>query len=169
MNLKTSILPLPLLSLFALWGLTSCTFLPSSGPSLYRVKTSANRSWFTGKYVYVPLTENAVNLISENAPLSGNFRHSADLSFEGSLTKRLQHQGSTDRLAAKPSDSVISGDVVSVTIFDKAGGLFASPIMPNGLTLSGSIPHEIPSQVVDLSGQITVPYRGDSLSGSDTP
>lgn len=148
------------LSLLAALLVPGCTFLPSNGPSLYRVKTSANRPYFIGKYVYVPLTETSVDLVREYAPTSGNFRQSADLSFEGSLSKSLQHQESTDHLAAKPSDVVIAGDVVSVTIFDKAGGLFASPIMPNGLTLSGSIPHDIPSQVVDLSGQITVPYAG---------
>jgi polysaccharide export outer membrane protein len=54
----------------------------------------------------------------------------------------------------------MGGDTLDVTIFDSGGNLFATPIMPNGLSQTGAIPHELPSQLVDSSGEIMVPYAG---------
>ena len=148
------------LILLASMATTGCTFIPSGGPSLYRVKTSANRGSHQGDFVYVTLDRRSVGMVNSQSLALESQRLATDLNFEDSLLSEARHQGSTEQFKGKPADTIVSGDQLNVTIFDKAGGLFASPIMPNGMTMSGAIPHDLPTQVVDSSGEITVPYAG---------
>ena len=61
------------------------------------------------------------------------------------------------------------GDTVEVTIFEAAGGgLFSQPVM--SATSTGSHSAQIPPQVVQRDGSITVPYAGRvSVVGQTTP
>lgn len=154
-NLGSLILPLLSLSI-----LSSCTFLPSSGPSLSRIKSHAQPGKFTGEYVLIPVTEKVVNTLNQNGPAANTPSKSLDLTCRSTVMKRLFRQGTPDLLGGAPSDAVVQGDLVKVTIFDSGGSLFATPIMPNGLGQTGAIPHEIPAQLVDNSGEIMVPYAG---------
>jgi polysaccharide export outer membrane protein len=138
---------------------SSCTFLPSSGPSLNRVKKHANRDHFTGEYALIPVTPKVLDVLSGNdrqAEVPQNSR----LSPQSLSIRRLFRQGTPELLGGKPSDLIVQGDVVKVTIFDSGGSLFATPIMPNGMTQTGAIPHDLPPQIVDNSGEIMVPYAG---------
>jgi polysaccharide export outer membrane protein len=149
-----------LLPLLALGLLSSCTFLPSSGPSLTRVKSNSNQKKFTGQYVLVPVSKQVLDILGQNAEVTESPRHGIDLSAKSSVMQRLFRQGTPELLGGKASDSVVQGDVVKVTIFDSGGSLFATPIMPNGMSQTGAIPHELPPQLVDNSGEIMVPYAG---------
>jgi polysaccharide export outer membrane protein len=153
-----------LLPLLALGLLSSCTFLPSSGPSLSRVKSNSNQRKFTGQYVLVPVSKQVLEILGQNAEVTESPRHGIDLSAKSSVMQRLFRQGTPELLGGKPSDSVVQGDVVNVTIFDSGGSLFATPIMPNGMSQTGAIPHELPPQLVDNSGEIMVPYAGRIMS-----
>jgi polysaccharide export outer membrane protein len=140
--------------------ITSCTFLPSSGPSLTRVKSHANQRKFDGQYVLIPVSKRVVDVLGEKAELAESPRNKINLTTKSSIMQRLFRQGTPELLGGKPSDSVVQGDVIKVTIFDAGGSLFATPIMPNGLSQTGAIPHDIPPQLVDNSGEIMVPYAG---------
>jgi polysaccharide export outer membrane protein len=149
-----------LLPLLALGLLSSCTFLPSSGPSLSRVKSNSNQRKFTGQYVLVPVSKQVLEILGKNTEVTESPRSGLDLKAKSSVMQRLFRQGTPELLGGKPSDSVVQGDVVKVTIFDSGGSLFATPIMPNGMSQTGAIPHELPPQLVDNSGEIMVPYAG---------
>jgi len=160
MNPKTSIHALPLFPLIMLGALTSCTFLPSSGPSLDRVKSNSQQKKFTGEYVLVPINKSVISVMGGGTDSKETPRTPVDLTAKSGVMQRLFRQGTPELLGGKPSDSVVQGDLVKVTIFDSGGSLFATPIMPNGLGQTGAIPHEIPPQLVDNSGEIMVPYAG---------
>jgi polysaccharide export outer membrane protein len=140
--------------------LQGCTFLPSNGPSLFRVKHSANRGTFKGSYVLIPINSKVLDVLNSQGADTQNPRYPIDLSAKSSVLQHLFRQGTPELLGGKPSDAVVQGDVVKVTIFDSGGSLFATPIMPNGLSQNGAIPHELPPQIVDNSGEIMVPYAG---------
>jgi polysaccharide export outer membrane protein len=139
--------------------LSSCTFLPSSGPSLYRVKKHASKQHSNGDYVLIPVTQRVLDVLSGNGS-QAEVQRDPRLSPQSLSIRRLFRQGTPELLGGKPSDLIVQGDVVKVTIFDSGGSLFATPIMPNGMTQTGAIPHELPPQIVDNSGEIMVPYAG---------
>jgi polysaccharide biosynthesis/export protein len=60
-----------------------------------------------------------------------------------------------------PTTTLEKGDVVSVTIWDAGGGLFSpqGPVPQQGTTL-GTQQTNIPNQVVDPDGRITLPFAG---------
>ena len=70
----------------------------------------------------------------------------------------------------KPALYVVGvGDTIDVSVFEAAGGgLFAQPVTTQ--TSTGSHSAQIPSQVVQRDGSITVPYAGRvSVVGKTTP
>jgi polysaccharide export outer membrane protein len=160
MNPKTSIRALPLLPMIVLGALSSCTFLPSSGPSLDRVKSNSTQKKFTGAYVLIPITKQVIDGMGVGPDAKDQSRGPVDFMTRSTVMRQLFRQGTPELLGGKPSDSVVQGDVVKVTIFDSGGSLFATPIMPNGMSQTGAIPHELPPQIVDNSGEIMVPYAG---------
>lgn len=151
--------PRILLPLIAVGLLSSCTFLPSSGPSLSRVKSHADRPHFNGEYTLIPVTSGVLDILSGGGPRVAAAKPS-NLTPQSLNIRRLFRQGTPELLGGKPSDEIVQGDVVKVTIFDSGGSLFATPIMPNGMSQTGAIPHELPPQIVDNSGEIMVPYAG---------
>ena len=140
-------------------ALSSCTFLPSSGPSFHRVKKHANTDHFSGEYALIQLTPRVLDILSGDGRQDDVSRDSR-LNSQSIAMRRLFRQGTPELLGGKPSDLIVQGDVVKVTIFDSGGSLFATPIMPNGMSQTGAIPHELPPQIVDNSGEIMVPYAG---------
>lgn len=159
MNTLPHILRIVLISLVAGCGLTSCTFLPSSGPSMHRVRGQANRPQFNGEYTLIQVTPKVLEVLTPGGQLA-EIPKSSNLTPQSPSIRRLFRQGAPELLGGKPSDCIVQGDVVKVTIFDSGGSLFATPIMPNGMTQTGAIPHELPPQIVDNSGEIMVPYAG---------
>lgn len=138
----------------------ACTFLPSNGPSLSRVRGHADQKHFTGEYVLIPITSRTIEALSVGGDQSGANKNSA-LTPRSAIMRSLFRQGPPELLgASKPGDTIVKGDVIRVTIFDSGGSLFATPIMPNGMSQTGAIPHDLPPQIVDNSGEIMVPYAG---------
>jgi polysaccharide export outer membrane protein len=140
--------------------LTSCTFLPSNGPSLSRVQSHDHQRRFSGEYTLIPINARILDVLSGNTK-SADPTKAPSLVPHSEIIRKLFRQGPPELLgAAKRGDSIVQGDVVHVTIFDSGGSLFATPIMPNGMSQTGAIPHELPPQIVDNSGEIMVPYAG---------
>jgi polysaccharide export outer membrane protein len=122
-------------ALAAVLSLGGCGLLPAGGPSGHSIVGDA-RYEAAAPYVLVKLTPEIVNAIGERRKPG----------FSAMATR-----------GGAPRVMLGIGDVVTVTIFEAAaGGLF----IPNpGSTRPGNYV-QLPDQIVDNAGNITVPYAG---------
>ena len=125
-----------LISLFtvALLGAGGCGFFPESGPSSVDINSGTSQ---TVPYALIKLSPETIDILAAYEPkgLAGAF---------------------TDR---RPSANITFGigDVVSVTIFEaSSGGLF---IPVEAGARSGNFVN-LPDQMVDSTGNITIPFAG---------
>lgn len=138
------------LTLITCFGLAGCTsVLPTGQPSASavllgstsQVAAAVNPAGSTTDYAVVTIGSDTARIVNEgDVP--------AFLGGKGSLAK-----GS----AADVSLGV--GDTVSITVYEAAaqGGLFTAP----GTAVGGFSSITVPSQTIDHSGKISIPYAGD--------
>ena len=126
---------------------TACSTVPAAGPSrsaVVEVGTQAN-----APYLLVPISDFAIqNLLHFPGPsLYGKFGD-----YRGPLVQRIG-----------------VGDTLEVTIYEAAGGgLFSEPV--STVQQVGSHSAQLPPQIVQRDGSITVPYAGRvEVSGRTTP
>lgn len=148
-------------------AISGCTYLPSSGPSADRINSNAGNA-----YELIPITSNVVKTLRD----SGNPQRRNDLGKlnpsqgsslqQGSPIKFRYSVPGVNKLPPAASPTIAVGDVIHVTIYDAGGGLFGSAIPAAGASKGGSIGgmgssgNQLPSQSVDVSGEITMPYGG---------
>lgn len=120
---------------------TSCTVMPSSGPSSGQILQEAKDSY--SPYTVIPVTPGIVSLLSS--------------SLDTQLAETLGN-------ARKRSSSIIGvGDTVVVSIWEASpDGLFSGGSARSGGT-------QIPEQPVSESGTISVPYAGTVQAANRTP
>jgi len=157
--------PSPFFVIILLLGafLAGCTFMPSSGPSLSRVKSSASEKNPKSSYTLISLNKKVLEIIcsTNSSSMLSKSEQRLDLCSRSTVMQKLFRLNPPELLGAKVNnDAVMGGDILEITIFDSGGNLFATPIMPNGLAQTGSIPHTLPPQIIDHSGEIMVPYAG---------
>ncbi|MDO6728349.1 polysaccharide biosynthesis/export family protein [Cognatishimia sp. 1_MG-2023] len=133
--------------LLVLAFLTACSFVPGAGP-ISSVVTSSDGTEEAPRYHLVKMNGQVSEVLSQQkgALLSG--------SFGSKVSPVLQ------RIAV--------GDRVSITIFESApGGLFSG----GGASgeLSGSRQVTLPTQVIDQSGMVDIPFAGRFLAIGKTP
>lgn len=119
---------------FGLLGVGGCAFFSGSGPESWDIQSGVSE---TQPYALVKLTPQTVDILAAHEPkgLAGAF---------------------TDRRPPKNITFGI-GDVVDVTIFEAAaGGLFIP--LEAGVRPGNFV--NLPPQIVDHNGNITVPYAG---------
>ncbi len=119
---------------FALLGVGGCAFFSGSGPESWDIQSEVSE---TEPYALVRLTPQAIDILAAHEPkgLAGAF---------------------TDRRPPKNITFGI-GDVVDVTVFEAAaGGLFIP--LEAGVRPGNFV--NLPPQIVDNNGHITVPYAG---------
>jgi polysaccharide export outer membrane protein len=137
---------------FLALALTSCTFLPSSGPSGYRIKNQAGRTTTDFPYVLVPLDGASIKQLEKFNPTPSY------LSADGRELDSLFAQRGIEQLGQGSAQAIQPGDMIHVAIFETGGGLFA-PLAAEGQ--SGGTPvTSLPIQRVDQRGEITIPYVG---------
>jgi len=131
-RIRGILLAVPLLSL--LLALGGCGWMPVSGPATMDI-LAGQRDQTSLPYAIVKVTPKVIDVLAKNAPRLIAFN---------------------DR--RRPKDIVFGiGDIVSVTIFEAAsGGLF---IPSEGGVRPGNFV-TIPSQPVDVHGNISIPYAG---------
>jgi polysaccharide biosynthesis/export protein len=123
----------PILAL-ALLGAGGCAFFPGPGPESWDIHSGASE---TVPYALVKLAPTAIDIIAAHEPkgLAGAF---------------------TDRRPPQNINFGI-GDVIHITIFEAAaGGLFIP--LEAGVRPGNFV--DLPDQIVDNNGNITVPYAG---------
>ncbi len=126
-----------------LMGAASCSLMPSAGPSLDLVVESAAEDTF--RYSLIPVDEAVLSTL----------RGRPSMVFSSAMRRQ-----------SRPAQRLLGvGDVVSVTVWEAAGGgLFSTGGSgvggDAGLTSVGANAVTIPPQRVDPSGRISVPYAG---------
>lgn len=124
-----------------------CAFLPSAGPSYNKIQKDAAAPAKPGKYELVQIDGRVTETLAGRA--SVNYRATGDLQAFGAPAKQ----------------AITEGDLVNVTIYEAGGALFG--VAKEGETGGGA--NQIPSQIVDQSGEITVPYAGRIQALGKTP
>ena len=126
--------------------LCACAAVPSSGPTRSNVIEMGTQA--DPPFLLVPISDRAIdNLLHFPGPsLVGRFGD-----YRPPLVQRIG-----------------VGDTVDVTIYEAAGGgLFSQAVSPDA---SGSHSAQLPSQIVQRDGSITVPYAGRvAVVGRTTP
>lgn len=140
-----------LVALLAIFALGGCGSLPSAGPSTSSIIDEGDPEKGKGEYMMVPVTQQVVNVLKKSGgenvaggPGSDDFRIRADRQVP-------QASGPTARHKLAPGDSVV------VTIFTMGGGLFGKN---SDVEMTGGNVTTFRPQVIDGSGQITIPHVG---------
>ncbi|HWL54747.1 MAG TPA: polysaccharide biosynthesis/export family protein [Chthoniobacteraceae bacterium] len=121
--------------------LSACSTLPSSGPSPARIREGARTQVNPGeapRYQLVPISRQVIDVVASR---------SSPGSLPDATTEAVSHR----------SQVITAGDTVEVTIYESGGGLFGGATSEGPGRGSGT---RLPSQVVDRTGEITVPYAG---------
>lgn len=128
-------------------GLAACSTVPTSGPSRESVVDIGTQP--DAPYLLTPISDFTIEQLQKfpGPSLYGRF---------GDYRPPVQQ-------------TIGVGDTIEVTIFEAAGGgLFSQPVMT--ATSTGSHSAQIPPQVVQRDGSITVPYAGRiNVVGQTTP
>ncbi len=139
--------------------LGGCTYLPSSGPSSARIRFDSTDP---DSYRLVPITRRVIGAINAGGRADPQTGWSAlDPSEparprDASVHFRTSSPG-VNNLPSAGRQTISVGDVVNVTIYETGGALFGSP---DPTRTSGAASSQIPPQIVDESGEITVPFAG---------
>ena len=132
--------------------LTGCTFLPSSGPSGFRIKAEAGQTKGLPTYELLQVDQPTVELLQQFSPTPSYVSAEGEKKVPASLPRGIEALGQGSAQAIQP------GDIVHIAIFESGGGLF-TPLTPEGQS-SGSPVTSLPAQRVDQQGDITVPFAG---------
>jgi polysaccharide export outer membrane protein len=135
------------------WSLvaSSCTFLPSSGPSGFRVRLDASDLTSVQPYELLPVDHATLDALRNYSPAPPYL--AVD---QGGRSK--SEQRGIEELGQGSAQVIQPGDIVHVAIFETGGGLF-SPLAAEGQS-GGSPVTSLPAQRIDQIGDITVPYAG---------
>ena len=130
-----------------------CTFLPSSGPSDYRIRKEAGRvSAGGGSYQLLPVNAATIEALQQFSP-----KPSYTAAGGRDVMKLFRSRG-IEALGQGSAQSIQPGDVVHVAIFESGGGLF-QPMAADG-RVGGTPVTSLPAQQIGQLGEITVPYAG---------
>lgn len=146
-------------SLVGSFSLAGCGSLPSAGPSTSKIlsRGKAETRSPQGKFTLIPVTDAVVSAANNAEPPC-----------TGISAKELE---TSQKSLGSPENQKISiGDVVNVMIYTTGGGLFGGGAAMTSANVGGvnlptkeggvSMGTSVPSQLVDDSESITVPYVG---------
>ena len=132
--------------------LSGCTFLPSSGPSGFRVKAASGREAKGVKYELLRVDEKVIKAIDSYAPKA------SFLAAEGRKSDTLFGQRGLEAFGGVSTNAIFLGDVVSVAIYETDSGLFTPSLAAGSIAVSPMT--ALPPQTVDQTGEISVPFLG---------
>lgn len=142
-----------LLILFTPLLLGGCTFLPSSGPSDYRIRKEAGSVSKGGSsYQLLPVNEATIEALQQLSPKPSY------MAAGGRNVMKLFRNRGIEGLGQGSAQAIQAGDVVHVAIFESGGGLF-QPMATDG-RVGGTPVTSLPAQQIDQLGEIVVPYAG---------
>jgi len=140
-------------------SITGCGSLPSAGPSTSKIlsRGKAETRSPQGKFTLIPVTDDVVQAANNaEAPCTG-------------ISAR-ELENASKSLGSPANQKISIGDVVNVMIYTTGGGLFGGGASMTSANIGGvnlpskeggvSMGTSVPSQLVDDSKSITVPYVG---------
>ena len=140
----------PILIIF---GLSSCTFLPSNGPSSYKIRHEAGDTQGTKLfYELVKVDEQTTRALSDTNDATPCINLSAR-----DMDSDLFKLRGVEAFGAGDAQSIHPGDLLSIVIFEAGGGLYSPLIASSG---GGTPATVLPPQRVDSQGKINIPYAG---------
>jgi polysaccharide export outer membrane protein len=143
---------LPIFIATTLIGKLGCTFLPSSGPSAFRMKLDSGRKWVQPEYRVLQLDQSTAEAVRQNSP------RPVYMAADGRPTELLFMKRVIEGLGAGHSQGIRAGDTLRVSVYETVGGLF-SPLA-TAVGGAGAPLTVLPEQKVDSTGAISVPYVG---------
>jgi len=155
------------------WGLTGCSSLPSDGPTQNQIETGSKPENQPPPYQLISITPQVVSALKtvESAKSESGLSTLAAPASPPKVEDLFRVTGMAG-LPLPLRQTVTAGDVVNVTIYATGGGLFG-PLVPGasagGGASSGMGIGALPPEMVDESGQITVPYAGRIQATGRTP
>jgi polysaccharide export outer membrane protein len=132
--------------------MAGCTFLPSSGPSAFRMKLDSGRKSVEPEYRVLQLDQSTAAAVRVHGP------QPVYIAADGRPTDSLFMKRGIEKLGAGNSQGIRAGDTVRVSVFETGGGLFTPLAAEAGG--AGAPLTTLPEQTVDTSGAISVPYVG---------
>lgn len=131
--------------------LPGCTFLPSAGPSGFMIKHNAGKS----DYELLPINGETLQAIASTS------KKADYMAAGGRKSDRMFGARGIEALSTPTSHAITAGDVVSVAIYETDSALFRGSLAAGaGGTLSVNPMTALPPQVIDQTGEITVPFVG---------
>lgn len=119
-------------------ALPGCGSMPSSGPTATQIKAASVSQRATASYEVVDITPAVAETV-------------------GRSVKRTA-AGDFSKLSIKPANGIGVGDTIAVTLYESAsGGLLGGQAEKGD---AGMPQVQLPPQIVDRSGTISVPYAG---------
>ena len=133
--------------------LTSCTFLPSSGPSGYKIKAMSGKESGSPSYQLVKVDETVIKAIATQAPEKSAYQAAA-----GRKSDKLFGTRGLEGFGSAGTQAIVLGDVISVAIYETDSALFGPSLASGQLAVSPMT--ALPPQIVDQTGEISVPFIG---------
>jgi polysaccharide biosynthesis/export protein len=133
-------------------ALVGCTFLPSSGPSGFRIKANSGYKKSTFSYQVFKINQQALDTIIENSP-NPNCLALNERSIDTSFGER-----GLERFGLPLKQTIAPGDLINISVVETDARLFV-PSLASGTGITSPIT-VLPPQRLDQSGEITFPYVG---------
>ena len=144
-------------------ALTGCVSLPNDGPSYSNIQAEAADKSQPAKYVLIPVDQRVVDTMAPKgvpAPASGGVLNISSVPVVGSADGSGGVPG-FDPTRTTAIQKIVVGDVVGVSLY--TSGLFVGGATA-GESQAGQSETKLPPQLVDSSGQITVPYVAEPIT-----
>lgn len=135
------------------WSHSGCTFLPSSGPSGHKIKAMAGRESGAPSYQLLKVDDQVLEALSRHSP-----RNSSYLAAAGRKSDDLFGARGLEGFGNAGTQSIVLGDVISVAIYETDSALFGPSLASGQLAVSPMT--ALPPQIVDQTGEISVPFVG---------
>lgn len=146
-----------LVGLLCAAALSGCTFLPSSGPSSYKIRQGAGRESGMPSYQLLKVDDQVLSALRGSGYQAAGGRESDSL-----FGPRGLQQFNTP-----VNQGIAIGDVISVAIYERDSALFG-PSFASG-TVAMTPMTALPPQTVDHTGEISVPFIGRVKAVGRTP
>jgi polysaccharide biosynthesis/export protein len=144
-------------------AMTGCGSLPSSGPSISMIESGAESKSQPGKYVLVTVDQQTMDVLEWQRGVQAAGKGSTSLnSSVADLGKGSISSHGMGQLSTAPIQKISAGDMVEVSIYTSGGGLFGNGQSATDGTQNPTENSEtsLPPQLVDSTGEITVPHAG---------
>ena len=133
-------------------SISGCTFLPSSGPSGFRINFDSGRQSGGMSYQVLKINDDVLSVLKDTSPKP------ACLAIAGRPMDASFRERGMERFGSPIIQKIAPGDLIHISVIETDSRLFVPSLQTGQGGASPITP--LPPQRLDESGQITVPYVG---------